>query len=108
MTKAELAYSLVQVLAGQADAMNFNPAANVRVFAFNQWIDVADSNLIAPGMKGHVQKALDLGLMTVRFTLVQGLYDAEPVISAHFSPNEKLNRASLAMSLTTLHQLMAQ
>lgn len=108
VTKAELAYSLVQVLAGQADAMNFNPAANVRVFAFNQWIDVADSNLIAPGMKGYVQKALDLGLMTVRFTLVQGLYDAEPVISAHFSPNEKLNRASLAMSLTTLHQLMAQ
>jgi serine protease AprX len=108
VTKAELAYSLVQALAKQADARNFNPTANVKVFAFNQWVDVADSTMIKPELKGYVQKALDLGLMTVRFSLSQGLYDPEPVISAHFLPNEKLNRASLAMSLTTLHQLMAQ
>ncbi|KRS21654.1 peptidase S8 [Alishewanella sp. WH16-1] len=108
VTRAELAYSLVQTLAKQGDAANFNPAANVRVFAFNQWIDVADSNLIKPELKGYVQKALDLGLMTVRFSLTQGPFDAEPVISAHFAANDRVSRASMAMSLMTLHQLMAQ
>lgn len=108
ISRAELAYSLVQTLAKQADAANFNPAANVRVFAFNQWIDVADSALIKPELKGYVQKALDLGLMTVRFSLSQGPFDAEPVISAHFLANDNVSRAGLAMSLTTLHQLMAQ
>jgi serine protease AprX len=108
VTKEQLAYSLVQTLAKQADALNFNPASNVKVFAFNKWIDVADSATIKPELKGYVQKALDLGLMTVRFSLTQGLYDPEPVISAHFAPKDKLNRANLAMSLTTLHQLMAQ
>jgi serine protease AprX len=108
VTKEQLAYSMVQTLAKQADALNFNPASNVKVFAFNKWIDVADSATIKPELKGYVQKALDLGLMTVRFSLTQGLYDPEPVISAHFAPKDKLNRANLAMSLTTLHQLMAQ
>ncbi|MCC5452033.1 S8 family serine peptidase [Rheinheimera sp. UJ51] len=108
VTRAELAYSLVQTLAKQADAANFNPASNLKVFAFNQWIDVADSALISPELKGYVQKALDLGLMHVQFSLTQGPFDAEPVIKAHFSPNETSSRAALAMSLTTLHQLMAQ
>ncbi|WP_290610342.1 S8 family serine peptidase [Arsukibacterium sp. UBA3155] len=108
VSRAELAYSLVQTLAKQADAANFNPAANVKVFAFNQWIDVADSALINPELKGYVQKALDLGLMTVKFSLTQGPFDAEPVISAHFRANDNVSRAGLAMSLTTLHQLMAQ
>ncbi len=103
----EVAYSLIQSLGLEADA-EAAFAETLTVNAFGQTVEVVDSDMIADEFKGHVQLALDLGLMGVEYDISMGQFDPNPVITARFEPVKGVNRAKLAMFVSKLHILMGQ
>ncbi|GAA0860081.1 S8 family serine peptidase [Aliiglaciecola litoralis] len=108
VTRENLAYTVVQTLGQQQAANDVDSEQPLQVFMFDQWVEVADSHLIAPELRGHVQVALNLGVLQPSFSVEQGPYDLEPVLKAHFNPNNQVTRAAMAMTLTQLTPLMAQ
>lgn len=48
-------------------------------------------------MKGHVQAAIDMSIMGVKFSLQQGLYDLMPKVVAEFEPKSKVKRGDYAV-----------
>ena len=53
-------------------------------------------------MRGHVQMALELSLMNLRFAVQQGQFDLEPRLVAYFEPSRAVKRAEYAVSAGAL------
>lgn len=96
VSRAELAYSLVQSLGLQDVARAFTGELTVR---FNDTrIPLEDAAAVPLDLRGYVQVALDLPVMNAFFSLEQGPFDLQPTIKAHFLPGEAVTRAAYASS----------
>ena len=96
VTRVSLAYSLVQSLALQDQALAFS--GQLTAFYQGQRVPVDDAGLIAPSLRGYVQLALDQGLINARFAVTQGPYDLQPTLHAYFDPNKLVTRAAYAVA----------
>lgn len=96
VTRAQLAYSLVQSLGLQREARSFDPQATVFARYRDEDVPLVDSDAIPPELKGYVQIALDLNVMRAEFALEQGPFDFEPVLKATFGPHENVLRGEYA------------
>jgi serine protease AprX len=96
VTRVSLAYSLVQALALQDQALAFN--GTLTAFYNGQRIPIDDAGLIAPSLRGYVQLALDQGVINARFAVTQGPYDLQPTLHAYFDPNKLVTRAAYAVA----------
>ena len=105
VSKEDLAYSLVQALGLEAEAAAFDPADTVTAIVFGEAIELEDSHLIAPELRGHVQQALAAGLMTVEVYTTQGPFDFEPTLHARFNPANEVTRGEAAFSVTNFNNL---
>lgn len=101
VSRAELAFSLVQALGLEAEAGQVRENLKdepITVAFFDTRIPLEDDADVPPLLRGHVQLALDLALMNVRFSLEQGPFDPQPTVKAHFDPLVDVSRASYAFS----------
>ncbi|OZM56552.1 peptidase S8 [Lottiidibacillus patelloidae] len=96
VTRAELAYSLVQSLGLQNEAENFS--GTVTVSYKGEALVIEDE--IPAHLKGYVQLALNLGIMNAYFTTSQGPYDLEPTLHATYAADESVTRAQFAVAMT--------
>ncbi|XOV80371.1 MAG: S8 family serine peptidase [Aestuariibacter sp.] len=105
VSKQQLAYSLVQALGLQESATDFDTNEPVIAIVFDQAVEVVDSASIAPELRGYVQQALALGLLTVDVQVEQGPYDLEPVLKAYFTPQSTVTRGETAFVISKFAQL---
>lgn len=99
VNRAELAYSLVQILGFQKEAIERNgQTPTVKVDGESYPLEDADE--IPEGLEGYVNVALDLNLINAFYSLDQGPYDLEPTITASFRPLEEITRAEFAVIIT--------
>ncbi|MBY6036962.1 S8 family serine peptidase [Fictibacillus nanhaiensis] len=98
VSRAELAYSLVQSLGLQEQAQSFN--GEVTVAYKGDRLPISDANEIPGELKGYVQLALDLGILNAHFTSTQGPYDLEPTIHAALHPTKNVTRGEFAVAMT--------
>jgi serine protease AprX len=98
VTRAELAYSLVQTLGLEKEATAFS--GDLTVQYNEQRIKIEDANQIPVELKGYVQLALDLNILNAKFTLTQGPYDLQPKVHATFSPTQKVTRGDYAVAVS--------
>lgn len=96
VTRASLAYSLVQSLALQNEARAFS--GPLTAFYDGKRIPVEDAASIAGSLRGYVQLALDYGLINARFTVTQGPFDLQPTLHAYFDPSGTISRAAFAVA----------
>ncbi|PKR77736.1 peptidase S8 [Halalkalibacillus sediminis] len=106
VTRAELAYSLVQALGLQDKAEEFS--GEVTAYYKDERVEVLDQDQIPEALKGHVQLAIDLNILNVQFESTQGEYDLEPTIVAHFEPEKEVTRADYAVGITRHHEAFYQ
>lgn len=102
VSRNELAYSLMQSLALEKQALSFE--GDVTVVYGEQRIALADQEAIPSELKGYVQLALDLGVMNAYYNISQNAYDLEPTISASFNGDKLITRADYAVAITRLHK----
>lgn len=105
VTKEQMAYTLVQALGLEDSANAFDSKSPLIAIVFDQAVEVADSADIAPQLRGHVQQALALGLLSVQVDVEQGPYDLEPTLVARFEPSNSVSRGEAAMTITRFRQL---
>jgi serine protease AprX len=96
VTRADLAYALAQSLGLQAAAGEFSGTVSVEYNG--QRIALSDNSSIPEGLRGHVQQALDAGVINARFTLTQGPFDLAPKLQAWFDPGAGVTRAAYAVA----------
>ncbi|WP_345235435.1 S8 family peptidase [Hymenobacter saemangeumensis] len=108
VSRASLAYSLVQSLGFQQQALSRN-GQPVTVKVNGQTIPVDDAATIPAGLEGYVSVALELNLINAFYSLTQGPYDLQPVLRATFRPAQNVTRADFAVIVTrTFAQYNAQ
>ncbi len=98
VTRAELAYSLVQSLGLQKEAEEFDGQLTVQYN--DERIAIADAADVPADLKGYVQLALDLNILNAKFAVTQGPYDLKPKVTATFSPAVKNTRGDFAVAMT--------
>ncbi len=96
--RVDLAYSLVQALGLEAQALAFT--GEVTVDFQGERIPIDDQNEIPPSFKGYVQLALDLGILNAFFSLEQGPFDLVPTLHARFKPLQNETRGGYAVAAT--------
>ncbi|HEX8326824.1 MAG TPA: S8/S53 family peptidase [Hymenobacter sp.] len=108
VSRASLAYSLVQSLGFQQQALARN-GKPVTVTVSGQTVALDDANKIPAGLEGYVSIALELNLINAYYTISQGPYDLQPTIKATFKPSQAVTRADFAVIVTrTFQQYNAQ
>ncbi|PLR76892.1 peptidase S8 [Bacillus sp. V3-13] len=98
VTRAELAYSLVQSLGLQNEAKAFE--GDLTVQYKDERIAIQDAADIPAELKGYVQLALDLNILNAKFSISQGPYDLKPTVTATFSPKQTVTRGDFAVAMT--------
>lgn len=98
VTRAELAYSLVQSLGLQKEAEEFDGQLTVQYN--DERIAIGDAAEVPAHLKGYVQLALDLNILNAKFAVTQGPYDLKPKVTATFSPAVKNTRGDFAVAMT--------
>jgi serine protease AprX len=98
VTRAELAYSLVQALGLQNEALDFT--GDLTVQYGDERVAVEDASDVPAELRGYVQLALDLNILNAYFSVTQGPYDLEPTVHATFSPSSEVTRADYAVAVT--------
>jgi serine protease AprX len=98
VTRAELAYSLVQALGLEAEAKSIT--GDITVQYGDTRIVIEDQENIPAELKGYVQLALDLNILNAKFSITQGPYDLEPTVHATFSPEQEVTRGDFAVAVT--------
>jgi serine protease AprX len=99
VSRASLAYSLVQALGQEAEALKRN--GSVPTVTLNgTTYPIEDAKDIPAGLEGYVSVALELNLMNAFYSLTQGPYDLQPVLHATFKPNTDVTRADFAVIVT--------
>ncbi|ALW83704.1 peptidase S8 [Hymenobacter sedentarius] len=99
VTRASLAYSLVQGLGFQNEALARNGKA-VTVTVNGTKVPLDDAASIPAGLEGYVSIALDLNLINAYYSLTQGPYDFQPVLHATFKPSQTVSRGEFAVIVT--------
>ncbi|HEX8504677.1 MAG TPA: S8/S53 family peptidase [Hymenobacter sp.] len=108
VSRASLAYSLVQSLGFQQQALARN-GKPVTVSVSGQTVALDDANKIPAGLEGYVSIALELNLINAYYSISQGPYDLQPTIKATFKPSQAVTRADFAVIATrTFPQYNAQ
>jgi serine protease AprX len=98
VSRAELAYSLVQALGLEAEAKNVT--GDITVQYGDERIIIEDQADIPAELKGYVQVALDLNILNAAFSITQGSYDLQPTVHASFSPGKEVTRGDFAVAVT--------
>ncbi|WP_265575554.1 S-layer homology domain-containing protein [Bacillus fonticola] len=98
VSRAELAYSLVQALGLQEEALDFTGELTVQYG--EERIVIEDVGSIPSDLKGYVQLALDLNILNAYFDVTQGQYDLEPTVHATFAPSQEVSRGDFAVAVT--------
>lgn len=96
VTKLDMAYSLVQMLGKQDEALAFDPNSDIVMQYRGEDIVLADQNDIPADMKGYVQVALDYSLLNVTFGVEQGPFSITPELTATFNDSLVITRAHYA------------
>ena len=99
VSRASLAYSLVQGLGFQAQALARKGKA-VTVKYNGTAVAIDDAANIPAGLEGYVSVALELGLINAYFSVTQGPYDLQPVVHATFKPSQSVSRGEFAVIVT--------
>ena len=99
VSRASLAYSLVQSLGFQTQALSRNGKA-VTVKYNGTAVAIDDADKIPAGLEGYVSVALELNLINAFFSLTQGPFDLQPVIHATFKPVQSVTRGEFAVVVT--------
>ncbi|WP_261989956.1 S8 family peptidase [Hymenobacter sp. BT190] len=102
VTRASLAYSLVQSLGLQNKAQQAPSAVTVEVDG--RRIPIDDAAQIPAGLAGYVQVALDMNIINAYYTIMQGPYDLQPTLHATFKPAQVVKRADFAVIVTRTHE----
>lgn len=105
VSKVDLAYALVQSNGLQQAAMDFT--GDIVVYFDDIVVVVEDQDQISDDMKGYVQLALDMGLLSVDFSLQRKIgisVDASYVLKAHFNPSDSVNRADAAVAMVRAYE----
>lgn len=95
----EVAYSLVQSLGLEAEALSLN-GQPVTVEVNGERIPIDDDDQIPAGFEGYVQLALDLRILNAFFSLEQGPFDLFPTLHARFKPLDSVSRGAYAVAAT--------
>lgn len=99
VSRAALAYSLVQGLGFQAQAQSRNSKpVTVRVNGVDVPLDDAAS--IPADVVGYVSIALELNLINAYYSVTQGPFDLQPVLHASFKPTQSVTRGEFAVIVT--------
>jgi serine protease AprX len=102
VTRADLAYTLVQNLGLQADAESkMNESLTVQYG--DSRIAISDSTSVPAHLRGYVQLALDLNILNAYFEVTQGPYDLLPRVTAKFKPGNNVTRGDFAVAITRYH-----
>lgn len=99
VSRAELAYSLVQALGLEKQAKEFS-GDTVTVLYKDERIPIKDNASIPAALRGYVQTALDLNILNAAFSVKQGAYDLVPAVEASFDPAKKVTRGDYAVAVT--------
>ncbi|WP_417665932.1 S8 family peptidase [Pseudidiomarina sp.] len=103
VNKLDLAYSLVQTLGLESEALAFDPNQDIVVDYKGETIVLADQDAIPAHLKGYVQAALRYSLLNVRFSIEQGAFALEPSLQAHFNADTTITRAHFALTAGRLY-----
>ncbi|MGD6833683.1 S8 family peptidase [Sutcliffiella halmapala] len=103
VTKAELAYTLVQSLGLEKEALDHS--GDVKVTYKEERIVLKDQTNIPDALKGYVQVALDLNILNANFSVTQGKYDLKPKVEATFAPEEVVTRGDFAVAFTRYYHV---
>jgi serine protease AprX len=95
--RAELAYSLVQVIGKTQTALDFGGNHNITVNFNEETLTIADQDTIPANMRGYVQVALDEGLLGATYDVQQKPFDLQPTLVASFNPDDGISRAGYAI-----------
>ncbi|WP_254660927.1 S8 family serine peptidase [Bacillus sp. FJAT-27225] len=99
VTRAQLAYSLVQALGLEKEAGELK--GQVLTVQYNGTrVPIQDASSIPAELRGHVQLALDMNILNAYFSVVQGPFDLKPTITAKFDPGKTVTRADYAVAIT--------
>lgn len=98
VSRAELAYSLVQSLGLQEQAEAFE--GNITVQYKDERVALKDQSTIPTDLKGYVQLALDLNILNASFSVTQGKYDLEPTVDATFASSDQVTRGDFAVAFS--------
>ncbi|MBD1397751.1 S8 family serine peptidase [Pontibacter sp. JH31] len=104
VSRADVAYSLVQALGLQEFALQRNgktPTVELNGTSY----PIEDAATIPAGLEGYVSVALELNIINAFFSVTQGPYDLQPVLHATFKPLQDLTRADFAVIITRTHGL---
>jgi serine protease AprX len=93
--RADLAYSLVQALGLEEQALSRNGQPVTATNSNGQQVPVSDASQIPAGLEGYVQVAIDLGIIRPTFTA-----DGS---SATFGPTKVVTRGEYAQIITRYH-----
>ncbi|MGG1675826.1 S8 family serine peptidase [Neobacillus sp. NRS-1170] len=107
VSRAELAYSLVQALGLEKQAKDFI-GDTVTVLYKDERIPLKDGASIPAALKGYVQTALDLNILNATFAVKQGPYELVPTVEASFDPAKKVTRGDYAVAITRYFQAWLQ
>ncbi|GAA4503918.1 hypothetical protein GCM10023172_29570 [Hymenobacter ginsengisoli] len=99
VNRASLAYSLVQALGFQPNALA-RSGKPVTVKVNGQVITLDDNSKIPAGLEGYVSIALELNLINAYYTVMQGPYDLQPTLHASFKPAQTVSRGDYAVIIT--------
>lgn len=97
VSRAELAYSLVQSLGMQKEAEAFTGPLTVQYK--DERIVIEDAEQIPADLKGYVQLALDLNIINAQFSVTQGPYELKPTVKANFNPQATVKRGDFAVAM---------
>ncbi|MGM0838987.1 MAG: S8 family peptidase [Bacillota bacterium] len=103
VTKADLAYTLVQSLGLEKEALDHS--GDVKVTYKDERIVLKDQTNIPDALKGYVQVALDLNILNANFSVTQGKYDLKPKVEATFAPGEVVTRGDFAVAFTSYYHV---
>ena len=98
VSRADLAYSLVQALGLQDEARSFS--GSLTVDANGERVAIDDAAAVPAELRGYVQIALDMSLLNAQFRLEQGPFDLQPTLRASFAPAETVTRGGYAVAVT--------
>lgn len=98
VTRAELAYSLVQALGLQNEAAEVT--GDLTVQYGDTRLKIEDARNIPADLKGYVQLALNLNILNAYFNVTQGPYDLNPTVHATFVPTKEVTRGDYAVAVT--------
>ncbi|PVY42962.1 S8 family serine peptidase [Pontibacter virosus] len=99
VSRASLAYSLVQALGQEEEALKRNGTAPT-VTLNGTTYPIEDAKDIPAGLEGYVSVALELNLINAFYSVTQGPYDLQPVLHATFKPKANVTRADFAVIVT--------